>query len=136
MLFIVTGFTSVQAQTVMQTLKNHQETTNFAQALEDANLSDQLNGNGPYTLFVPSNSAFSRLSNSQKLNADLLLNHVFTGMATERSLRAMSNITCLSGQTISVRNQSDRLLVNDHIILVSNIRANNGVIHIIDGVIE
>lgn len=136
LLFVMAGFTTLQAQTVMQTLNEHQETKSFAQALKDANMSDRLNGNGPYTLFVPSNSAFSQLPNSQKSNSSLLLNHIFTGMATERSLKAMSDITCLSGQTISVGSQSNRLTVNNNVVLTSNIRADNGVIHIIDGVIK
>lgn len=136
LLFVVAGFTTVQAQSVMQKLKEHQETSNFAQALEKADISDRLNGDGPFTLFAPSNNAFGRLSVSQQANSNLLLNHIFTGMATERSLRAMSDITCLSGQTISVATRQNRLSVNNHAVVVSNIRAKNGVIHIIDGVIQ
>lgn len=140
-LLTLIGFISVgpfaQAQTIMQQLKNNNETTQFAAALENANLDDRLNQDGPFTLFAPSNRTFNGLTTGQKSDADLLLNHIFTGMATERSLKAMSNITCLSGRNITVHEGNEkRLMVDSIVILKSNIRADNGVIHIIDGVIK
>lgn len=126
-----------RAQTVMQKLKTLSETNHFAQALEDANLNTRLNQSGPFTVFAPSNSAFDKLSARQKTNNQVLLNHIFTGMATERSLKLMSDITCLSGQTIKIQNRSgNNISVNSFTVISSNIKVNNGVIHIIDGVIK
>lgn len=124
-----------QAQKIMDELKKNKQTNNFAAAIEKANLQDKLNEPGPFTLFAPSNEAFDKLTSSQKINQNLLLNHIFTGMATERSLKAMSDITCLSGRTIKV-GHAQRLSVDNFAIIESNIRAQNGVIHIIDGVIK
>ena len=125
------------AQNVISKLKSNSQTSHFGRALEQANLQERLNQSGPFTLFAPSNAVFDKLSSGQKSDRQLLLNHIFTGMATERSLKAMSEVTCLSGQTLSiVVDNSQRLKVNDVLIVRSNIRADNGVIHIIEGVIK
>jgi uncharacterized surface protein with fasciclin (FAS1) repeats len=139
--FAVLAFTfllaPVQAQTVIEQLKKHSETVRFAEALENSDLQQKLNSAGPFTLFAPSNEAFAEYSGGKQVNESLLLNHVFMGMATERSLTAMSDITCLSGKNLTIEaNNRQKLSVNSIIIITSNIRAQNGVIHIIDGVIE
>lgn len=128
---------AVQSQTVMQALRDNDKTTHFAEALENTNLDERLKQSGPFTLFVPTNATFDKLNSGQKSNVNLLLNHIFTGMATERSLRAMSDITCLSGQTITVDENNGRYLtVNSIVISTPNIKADNGVIHVINGVIK
>jgi len=133
----ISCFAVSEAQNVMQKLQSNRQTSHFARALVDANLHEKLNQNGPFTLFAPSNSAFDKLSIGQKNNDDLLLNHIFTGMATERSLKAMSEVTCLSGRTINIKtNSNDQVMVNSVPISTANIRTSNGVIHIIDGVIK
>lgn len=130
-------FTDVQAQSVLEKLKSNSQTSQFAKALENADLADRLRQAGPFTVFAPTNSTFNDLSVGQQSNNNLLLNHILTGMATERSLRAMSDITCLSGQTISIQNQNgNNLAIESNKIIKSNIRASNGIIHIIDGVIK
>ncbi|MDZ7680334.1 MAG: fasciclin domain-containing protein [Fodinibius sp.] len=125
-----------QAQNIMQQLKNNARTSHFARALAEADLQDRLNSSGPFTLFAPSNSNFDKLNAVKNQIRNLLLNHIFTGMATERSLKAMSEVTCLSGETLIIVANNSQLLINEVPIVESNIRADNGVIHIIDGVIK
>ncbi|MGM0545131.1 MAG: fasciclin domain-containing protein [Bacteroidota bacterium] len=137
LLCLVLSFSNMQAQTVIEKLKSNSQTTEFADALENSEVADRLNESGPFTLFAPSNSAFANLSSGQQSDSNLLLNHILTGMATERSLRAMSDITSLSGKKITLQNQNgDNLSVANNQISTSNIRADNGIIHIIDGIIE
>lgn len=131
------AFSTAEAQNVMQQLQHHPQTTHFAQALQQTNLDERLKTKGPFTLFAPSNSVFDQLTKGKQLDSDLLLNHIFIGMATERSLKAMSEVTCLSGHSITIKAASNgRLTVNSFDITTPNIRASNGVIHIIDGVIK
>lgn len=128
---------NIQAQTIIEKLKSNSETTQFAKALENSDVANRFNESGPFTVFVPSNRAFGSLSSGQQTDTNLLLNHILTGMATERSLRAMSDITSLSGMTITIQNQNgEALSIANNQITTSNIKANNGIIHIIDGVIE
>lgn len=134
---LVLVFLPLQAQTVLDKLKSNSQTTEFAKALENANIDDKINESGPFTLFAPSNSAFNNLSSFEKGNNDLLLNHIFMGMATERSLKAMTEVTCLSGRNLTIQAGSGRdISINNIRIVTSNVKAENGVIHIIDGVIR
>jgi len=141
-LFFITvfilSFHTARSQSVMQKLKGNSQTSHFAQALEKANLDNRLNGAGPYTLFAPTNQAFDKLNASQKLDKQLLLNHIFTGMASERSLEVMTEVTCLSGKTIKLKNinHGQSVSVGSYTIVNSNIKADNGIIHIINGVIK
>lgn len=137
LLAFVCSVEPLNGQTVVQQLKNNNQTTHFGQALEDADLAERLNKPGPFTLLVPSNKAFDKLQAAQKTNNNLLLNHIFTGMATKRSLEVMSEVTCLSGRTITVNKTKDQQLsVDSYRIIAANIKADNGIIHIIEGVIE
>ena len=131
------GLNSSHAQTVLDVIKNNSQTSDFASALENAGLNDRLSQDGAYTVFAPSNSAFSKLSASEKQNRNLLLNHLITGTATKRSLQYMSKITSLSGITIEVVRMDDsNLSIQNYPLVKSNIRADNGVVHIIGGVIQ
>jgi uncharacterized surface protein with fasciclin (FAS1) repeats len=128
---------NVQAQTVLEVLKNNGQTSAFAAAIEKAGLTDRLSQDGPYTLFVPENNVFNQLSSNDKGDSNLLLNHVITGKATKRSLKHISNMTCLSGITIEVVEMNNNSVsVQDYPLIRSNIRADNGIIHIIGGVIQ
>lgn len=133
---LLLSFASAQGQNVMQKLKSNTETSEFAKALEQTNIDDRLNGSGPFTLFAPSNSAFNSLSSVQKNNNNLLLNHIFTGLATKRSLSVMSEVTCLSGENLKIDSNGQDISINEVRIVEANIKADNGVIHIISGVID
>jgi len=134
----VLSFHIARSQTIMQKLSANKRTSHFAQSLIKTNLNNRLNGPGPYTILAPTNKAFDKLSDSQKEDDKLLLNHIFTGMATERSLKAMNEVTCLSGKTIKLKkiNGGKSLTVGSYAIVTTNIKADNGVIHIINGVIK
>lgn len=132
------GIQNITAQSVFETLKSNGQTSEFAAALENAGLDDRLSGNsGSFTVFAPSNSAFSKVDDKVKTDSDFLLNHIITGTATKRSLQHMSQVTCLSGITIEiVKMNNGSLSVQNYPLEQSNIRAGNGVIHIINGVIQ
>ena len=135
--FFCLGFMCVQGQTVVDKITSNNQISDFAVAIKKSNLQERLQKSGPFTLFVPTNKAFRQLSDNQKYDSDLLLNHIFMGMATERSLKVMSEVTCLSGQTLSLSSSDNQSIsVNSFRIIRTNIKAENGVIHIIDGVIE
>ncbi|HET6527603.1 MAG TPA: fasciclin domain-containing protein [Balneolaceae bacterium] len=120
----------------MDVLQNNNQTTEFAQALEQANLDEQLNNAGPFTVFAPTNEAFNSLRDWQKTDENILLNHIFTGLATARRLRVMSNVTSLGGKTVTISGDQGNISIASQPIIENNIRANNGVVHIIDGVIR
>jgi uncharacterized surface protein with fasciclin (FAS1) repeats len=132
------GIQSIAAQSVFETLKSNGQTSEFAAALENAGLDDRLSGNsGSFTVFAPSNNAFAQVDDKLKTDSNFLLNHIITGSATKRSLQHMSQVTCLSGITIEiVKMDNGSLSIENYPLEQSNIRAGNGVIHIINGVIQ
>ncbi len=128
------GFGEIFAQDIISTMKEENRISNFVEALEDAQLTEKLNGNGPYTIFAPSNNTFNSNVSNQNRSRSYLLNYIMTGLATERNLKAMSNITTLGGMVLNLRKtNSGEIRIEDREITSSNIRASNGVIHIIDG---
>ncbi|SMO68989.1 fasciclin domain-containing protein [Fodinibius sediminis] len=131
-------FSAAHGQSVLEVLKSNGQTSDFAAAIERAGLDDRLDRNkGSFTVFAPSNSAFNRISASEQNNSQLLLNHIITGKATKRSLQYMSKITCLSGLTVEVAQLNNSgLSIENYPLMESNIQADNGVIHVIDGVIQ
>jgi len=114
-------------------------------AVKAAGLVEALNGKGPFTVFAPTNTAFSKLpegtlesllqpENREKLQA-ILKFHVIPGRVySTDALRAGHAKTLQGGKvTFSVRN--GQAFVNDARIVRTDLDASNGVIHIIDSVI-
>lgn len=115
--------------------------TTLRTALESANLVDDLEGEGPFTVFAPTNSAFEALSSLPSGDAleRVLLNHVVSGRVTSDMVppRASSlarnpygaNLTLLFATSSGVR-------VNGRAsVVVADVRATNGVVHVVDQVI-
>lgn len=128
------GIGEIFAQDIISTMKKENQISNFVDALEKTQLTEKLDGNGPYTIFAPSNSAFNNNVSTQNRSRSYLLNYIMTGMATERNLKAMSNITTLGGMVLNLsKTSSGEIRIEDRAITNANIRASNGVIHIIDG---
>lgn len=127
------------AQSVISVLKDHSNVSSFVNALEDAELDETISGSGPYTIFAPSNEAFNKaVGTTPKTGSrmrSLLLNHIMTGLATGKNLRVMSKTTSMGGIQLNF-NGTNPIKVNDAEITTENIEANNGVIHIIDKVLE
>jgi uncharacterized surface protein with fasciclin (FAS1) repeats len=95
----------------------------------------------PYTVFAPTNEAFDSMSIDFVNNVDIqslaevLKLHLVPGIYTENDLLQMSELESLAGQklTLSIDPAFRSLSVNGQPILETNILANNGVIHVING---
>ncbi len=119
----------------------------FVRAAEAADLAEELSGEGPFTLFAPSDAAFRALpagrlnsllrpANQEELRR-LVNYHVVPGMLTSTFLQGRDiNFTTAAGTALKVDGTSGRLRVNDASILRADIEAGNGVVHIIDRVLS
>lgn len=145
MLICIIGFVipfTLVAQPVYDVLAKNQETIEFARAVQKAGLDSKLNSGGPYTIFAPSNTAFRQISdrfnqNNTSAMRKFLLNHILTGMATKRHISAMSKAPSLGGLTLRIQEDNSGIVrINDITVSRYNIRAENGIIHVIDGVLE
>ncbi len=115
----------------------------LAAALEAADLTETLSGEGPYTVFAPTDEAFAALPEGaieQLLlpeNRDILVQiltyHVVSGAVYSTDLETGS-VETVEGSDLAVE-VGDMVTVNNANVIVADIDASNGVIHIIDRVI-
>jgi uncharacterized surface protein with fasciclin (FAS1) repeats len=117
----------------------------LAAALEAAGLIETLKGDGPFTVFAPTDEAFSKIpaatlsellrpENKAKLTA-ILNYHVISGRITGDEVTDLKSATSLQGQTLRISSTKDGLKINDAKVLTPDVEATNGVIHIIDAVL-
>ncbi len=131
--------------TIVQILSEDSSFSNLNKALKSAGLLDTLSGPGPFTLFAPNDQAFAKLSpnaladllnpnNKEKLTT-LLTYHVVPGKITEEQLKTMK-IRTLQGKPIDVQVAGDKKTVNQAKIVGSQAVGSNGVIYVIDTVLN
>jgi transforming growth factor-beta-induced protein len=123
--------------------------TTLVAAVQAAGLVDTLNSAGPFTVFAPTDAAFAALpagtldslllpENKQQLT-DILLYHVVPGkvMAADVvGLDGQSAETALAGKSINIKVDGDKVILNDNVnVIITDIEASNGVIHVVDAVL-
>ena len=116
-------------------------------AVASAGLIDALNGDDALTVFAPTNAAFARLGLDEEgvraLDTETLVNiltyHVTPGNRFARELLQEQTITMLNGGTAEVTEQDGHVFINEARLFTPflvNLPTRNGVIHIIDGVLQ
>lgn len=116
----------------------------LAAALGAAGLIDTLKSEGPFTVFAPTDAAFAKVpqqtlndllqpENKNKLAA-ILTYHVVPGKVSSNEVIAMNSATTLQGQELNISKQ-DGVKINEAKMIVTDVEATNGVIHIIDSVL-
>lgn len=111
----------------------------FVRALERAGLADRLAGPGPYTLFAPTDRAFSAAKPpaDPAVLAKLLSYHVVPGDFTAAFLSGVDiNYTTLAGSSLNVDGTGAGLLVNGVPVTAPDLPAANGVVHLLGGVLK
>jgi len=118
----------------------------LAAALSAANLIDVLKGDGPFTVFAPSDEAFSKLpegtvenllkpENMDQLVA-VLTYHVVPGKILSTDIMmGSSSVATVQGSSVMIMKSSNAVKINQATVVAADIEATNGVIHIIDEVI-
>lgn len=117
----------------------------LATALQAAGLAETLKTKGPFTVFAPTDEAFSKLQagtvesllkpeNKEKLKA-ILLYHVVAGDVTAAQVTKMSSAKTLEGQDVKITVTDGTVMVNNAKVIKANVFATNGVIHVIDTVL-
>jgi uncharacterized surface protein with fasciclin (FAS1) repeats len=108
-----------------------------------AGLAGTLSGKGPYTVFAPTDKAFSKVpkatlkalaKDKQKLRAVLLL-HVAKGKLTANKVVKRSSVKTLNGQRVAIKVRGGKVLVGGARVTKANVTASNGVIHVINKVL-
>jgi len=122
--------------------------TSLVAAVQAADLAETLSSEGPFTVFAPTDDAFNALGdtvtellkpeNKAQLT-DILLYHVVAGkvMAADVvGLDGQSAETALAGKSIDIKVDMDNVYLNENVkVIITDIEASNGVIHVIDAVL-
>ncbi len=112
-------------------------------AVKAAGLLDTLKGEGPFTVFAPTDDAFAKLpegtvegllKDPAKLRA-ILNYHVVAGKVMAADVVNLESATTVQGQDISVKTSGASVMINDANVVKTDIMCSNGVIHVIDTVI-
>jgi uncharacterized surface protein with fasciclin (FAS1) repeats len=104
-----------------------------------------VSGNGPFTVFAPTNAAFailpstvrtSLLATEQRPQLRIVLsNHAANGSIRSSDLALLSTLASLSGQALSVTRQTNEFIVAGARVVTADLTCSNGVVHVIDRVI-
>lgn len=116
----------------------------FTTDLEKVGLFPMLKNTGPYTVFVPSDSAFAKLSKADKDSLemdqarliDVLKYHIVHGKENSASLLKINNVKTEDNRDVMVMNHGGKLMIGDAWVTKADIECSNGVIHLIDSVLE
>ena len=117
----------------------------LAAALEAAGLIDTLKGEGPFTVFAPTDEAFSKLpegtvenllkpENLDQLTA-ILTYHVVPGAVKAEQVVTLTEAETVNGQSVDISLAESTVMVDEATVVATDIMATNGIIHVIDSVI-
>lgn len=118
--------------------------TTLVAAVEAAGLVDALKGEGPFTVFAPTDDAFAALPEGLVATlledpagdlTQILLYHVVAGKVMSTDLSDGMTATTLQGSDITISIADGTVKINDATVVVADIETSNGVIHVIDAVI-
>jgi uncharacterized surface protein with fasciclin (FAS1) repeats len=112
-------------------------------ALEAAGLVETLQGDGPFTVFAPTDEAFAALPEGtlDALLADtesltqVLLYHVVPGAVTADQVVGLDSAQTVEGGSVSIRVEDGKVFIDDAEVIATDVLASNGVIHVVDKVI-
>ena len=116
-------------------------------AVQAADLVDTLKGDGPFTVFAPTDEAFAAALEALDLTAeelladtetltDILLYHVVPGEVYAETVVNLDSATTAQGSDIMIEVTEEGVVLNGEILVtMTDIEASNGVIHVIDGVL-
>jgi len=115
----------------------------LATALQAAGLVDALKGDGPFTVFAPTDAAFAKLpkgtleallKDKEKLTA-ILTYHVVKGEVPASKVVELSSAPTLNGKSVKIMVHDGKVMVNNATVVKADVRASNGIIHVIDTVL-
>ena len=119
--------------------------TTLVPAVKAAGLVDTLKGDGPFTVFAPTDEAFAALpegtvemllkpENKDKLVA-ILTYHVVPGKIMAAEVMKLSSAETVQGEAVMVAIDDGNVMINKAKVVIPDVKASDGVIHVIDAVL-
>ena len=130
---------------IVDTAAGNEAFSTLVAAVKAAGLVDTLKGEGPFTVFAPTNEAFEKLpegtvesllkpENKDKLTA-ILTYHVVAGKVTAADVVKLSEAKTVQGSSASIKVGDNGVMIDGANVITTDIQCSNGVIHVIDAVI-
>lgn len=134
-----------EGDTIVDVATTDTRFTNLVRAIEAAGLTETLTGEGPYTVFAPTDTAFDALPEgvldaltqpeNQEVLTNVLTNHVIEGAVLSDQI-SEGEVIALNGETLEVSTTGlQDVTVDGTTVVAADIEASNGVIHAIDEVL-
>ena len=139
----VSGCATVQAPvSVAETIASNPQLSTLNGLIVKAGLADTLKGAGPFTVFAPSNDAFTKVpaKTMAALGADpallksVLSYHVVPGKTMAADVKN-GNAKTVQGANLALSKAGSFVTVEDAVVQTADISASNGVVHVIDAVL-
>jgi len=138
--FAVSGFAQ---KDIVDTAVDAGQFKTLAKLVGDAGLVSTLKGNGPFTVFAPTDKAFAKLPKSlvdtlmkdKKLLTSVLTYHVVAGKVLSTDLKNGLKAKTVQGEEIKVSIKGKSVKFNKSGLVAADVLASNGVIHVIDTVL-
>jgi len=130
-------------QNIVEIASGNESFKTLVQAVTAAGLVDTLTGEGPFTVFAPTDEAFAKLpeetlesllANPAELTK-VLTYHVVPGKVMAEDVVTLTKATTVQGQDVTIKVEGETVMVNDSKVTTTDIEGTNGVIHVIDTVL-
>jgi len=117
--------------------------TTLVAAVEAAGLVETLQSDGPFTVFAPTDDAFAQLPEGtveallEDIPAltDILLYHVVPGQVPAADVVHLDSADTVLGQPLTISVTDGQVMINDSMVVITDIPASNGLIHVVDTVL-
>lgn len=131
--------------TILETAAADGRFQTLVAALKASTAIETLKGDGPFTVFAPTDDAFAKLDGDalqsllKKKNRavldDILTYHVVPGALRARDVVARASVQTANGQSVSITTHGDEVRIDGAKVLIADIACENGVIHVVDTVL-
>lgn len=140
-----TAAAAAEASTIVSVAASNPDFSTLVGAVQKAGLVETLSGPGPYTVFAPTNEAFAKLPagtleglTDEQLKA-VLTYHVVAGEVMAADVKP-GKVATVNGEDITIAVNGDKVTITDAKgntvnVVTTDITTDNGVIHVIDGVL-
>lgn len=133
------------SNTVVDIAVGSPDHTTLVAAVSAAGLVETLSGDGPFTVFAPTNAAFAALPEGTVDNllkpemkdqlTGVLTYHVVAGNVLSGDLSDGQVVTTLNGQELTVSIKDGKVMINGATVVAADLAGTNGVVHVIDAVL-
>jgi uncharacterized surface protein with fasciclin (FAS1) repeats len=134
---------TTSAETIVDVAAANPDFSTLVEAVEEAGLAETLSGDGPFTVFAPTNDAFAKipadqlsaiLADRDQLTA-ILTYHVLPTEVMAGDLQPEQSVATVQGENVDIKVTDGAATINGCNIVDTDIEASNGVIHVIDCVL-